>query len=84
MEHCSLLLCQQGRRSTITAVIVAILVVLILGISYVATCAIFAQMTLNPKRQPVVASPADYGLEYKDVEFDSLDGLRLKGLVAGY
>jgi pimeloyl-ACP methyl ester carboxylesterase len=62
-----------------TAVIVAIVVVLILGVAYVVTCAIFAQMTLNPKRQPVVASPADYGLAFEEVEFDSTDGLRLKG-----
>ena len=62
-----------------TAVPVVILILLVLGISYVATCAVFAQMTLNPKRQPVVASPADYGLAFDEVEFDSLDGLRLKG-----
>jgi pimeloyl-ACP methyl ester carboxylesterase len=62
-----------------TAVIVAILVVLILVVSYVATCIIFAQMTLNPKRQPVVASPAEYGLAFEEVEFDSVDGLRLRG-----
>jgi len=53
------------------------LVVLVLvygGISY-----IFAQLTLNPKRQPVVHSPSDYGLAYEDIEFNSLDGLSLKG-----
>ena len=53
----------------------AILVVAI----YVGTCYVFAQLTLNPKRQPVVASPADYGLPYEDVEFHSPDGLCLKG-----
>jgi pimeloyl-ACP methyl ester carboxylesterase len=63
----------------LTAVQVLILAVLLLGAIYVAICYIFAQMTLNPSRQPVAVSPADYGLEYEEVEFDSLDGLRLKG-----
>ncbi|NIV38936.1 MAG: hypothetical protein GWN58_58820, partial [Anaerolineae bacterium] len=54
-------------------------VVLVLGAIYVAMCYIFAQMTLNPSRQPVALSPADYGLEYEEVEFHSLEGLRLKG-----
>jgi pimeloyl-ACP methyl ester carboxylesterase len=62
-----------------TAVQILILVVLFLGAVYVAICYIFAQMTLNPSRQPVAVSPADYGLEYEEVEFESLEGLRLKG-----
>jgi pimeloyl-ACP methyl ester carboxylesterase len=52
---------------------------ILVGAAYVVSCYIFAQMTLNPRRQPVVASPADYGLEYEDVGFNSLDNLRLKG-----
>jgi pimeloyl-ACP methyl ester carboxylesterase len=62
-----------------TVVYVLIFIVLLLGAIYVAICYIFAQMTLNPSRQPVAVSPADYGLEYEEVEFDSLEGLRLKG-----
>jgi esterase/lipase len=61
------------------AVYVLILGLIFLGVLYAATCYIFAQLTLNPKRQPVVASPADYGLEYEEVEFRSLDGLSLTG-----
>jgi pimeloyl-ACP methyl ester carboxylesterase len=52
---------------------------ILLGAIYVGTCYVFAQLTLNPKRQPVVASPAKYGLQYEDVEFHSPDGLCLKG-----
>jgi hypothetical protein len=33
-----------------------------LGAIYAAACYIFAQLTLNPKRRPIVASPSDYGL----------------------
>ena len=62
-----------------TAVQILILVVLLVGAIYVAVCYVFARMTLNPSRQPVAVSPADYGLEYEDVEFESLEGLRLKG-----
>jgi fermentation-respiration switch protein FrsA (DUF1100 family) len=58
---------------------VSVLSIIALGTIYVVTCYIFAQLTLNPKRQPVVATPADYGLSYEDVEFHSLDGLGLKG-----
>ena len=58
---------------------VLIFSLVLLGAIYVLTCYIFAQLTLNPKRQPVVASPADHGLEYEEVEFYSLDNLRLKG-----
>jgi pimeloyl-ACP methyl ester carboxylesterase len=51
-----------------------------LGAIYAAACYIFAQLTLNPKRQPIVASASDYGwLPYEDIEFHSLDNLRLKG-----
>jgi pimeloyl-ACP methyl ester carboxylesterase len=60
--------------------VLAISLVVVAAI-YVATCYIFAQLTLNPKRQPVVVSPADYGLEFADVEFESIDGLSLKGWV---
>lgn len=51
----------------------------LLGLGYIVTCYVFAQLTLNPRRQPVVATPADYGLEYEEIEFHSPDHLRLKG-----
>jgi predicted alpha/beta-fold hydrolase len=50
-----------------------------LAIIYAVTCYIFAQLTLNPKRQPIETTPAEYGLAYEDVEFQSSDGLSLKG-----
>jgi pimeloyl-ACP methyl ester carboxylesterase len=62
-----------------SSVYILILGLILVAAVYVVICYIFAQMTLNPKRQPVVASPADYGLEYEEVEFHSLDNLRLKG-----
>ena len=62
-----------------SVVTILFLVVLSLGAIYVAICYVFAQMTLNPSRQPVAVTPSDYGLEYEEVEFESLEGLRLKG-----
>jgi pimeloyl-ACP methyl ester carboxylesterase len=59
--------------------LVIILVLSALVLSYGVISYIFAQITLNPRRQPVVASPADLGMNYEDVEFRSLDGLRLRG-----
>ena len=43
-----------------SAVQILILVILFVGAVYVAVCYIFARMTLNPSRQPVSVSPADY------------------------
>lgn len=55
------------------------MVLLLLVIIYVLTCYVFAQLTLNPKRQPIEFTPANYGLKYEDVEFQSMDGLNLRG-----
>jgi pimeloyl-ACP methyl ester carboxylesterase len=58
---------------------ILIISLILLGVIYVVSCYIFAQLTLNPKRQPIEASPADYGMEYEDIEFQSSDNLCLKG-----
>jgi pimeloyl-ACP methyl ester carboxylesterase len=58
---------------------IAVLSIILLGAIYAGTCYVFAQLTLNPKRQPVEASPAGHGLQYEDVQFHSPDGLCLKG-----
>lgn len=36
-------------------------------------------MILHPPRRPVTLTPADYGMSYEEVTFESLDGLKLKG-----
>lgn len=55
------------------------LIALVLVLCYLITCIIFAQLTLNPKRQPIATTPIEYGLPYEEVEFQSSDGLDLKG-----
>jgi dienelactone hydrolase len=58
----------------IPVIAVAFFVVVSIAISY-----IFSSIILRALRQPIVTTPADYGLDYEDVEFKSTDGLRLKG-----
>jgi pimeloyl-ACP methyl ester carboxylesterase len=52
----------------------AFFAIISIAISYV-----FSGIVLFSLRQPIVTTPADYGLDYEDVEFQSTDGLRLKG-----
>jgi alpha-beta hydrolase superfamily lysophospholipase len=40
---------------------------------------VFSQVVLRSRRQPVVRTPAEYGLAYEQVEFTSTDNLTLKG-----
>lgn len=39
----------------------------------------FAKSLVYPNRQPVLKNPADYGMEYKDIEFKTPDNIVLKG-----
>jgi len=40
---------------------------------------IFADAVLYPERQPLKKTPHDYGMDYQDVQFQSADGVDLKG-----
>jgi len=40
---------------------------------------IFSGLIIHSRRQPIVKTPADYGMAYEDVEFTSTDGVRLSG-----
>ncbi|MBN1813529.1 MAG: hypothetical protein JXA14_16950 [Anaerolineae bacterium] len=44
-----------------------------------AISAIFSGIVLHALRQPIVTTPADYGLDYENVGFQSNDGLTIKG-----
>lgn len=39
----------------------------------------FAQLFLKPLPQPFPKTPSDYGLDYREVEFETRDGLTLRG-----
>jgi pimeloyl-ACP methyl ester carboxylesterase len=58
----------------VLSVLVAFLVVV-----FLAVCFVFSSLILYSHRQPIVRSPEDYGLAFESVEFESADGLRLKG-----
>ena len=47
--------------------------------AYLAICLFFSETILHPRRQPLVKNPRDYGMGYENVEFESSDGLKLKG-----
>ena len=44
----------------------------------IATIQTLAEGTVKPARSPLLKTPADYGLEYEDVFFLSLDGVPLE------
>ena len=59
--------------------IIPAMIVVFLGVVYLALAFGFAYIILHPKRQPIAESPADVDLKYEQVEFESGDGLNLKG-----
>jgi uncharacterized protein len=40
---------------------------------------IFSNVVMYPHRQPIIRTPKDYGMEYEDIIFSSLDNLTIKG-----
>jgi pimeloyl-ACP methyl ester carboxylesterase len=65
-----------GRRIGILAVGLAVLLV----IAYFGVCVYAVDRMTRPVRQTVVQSPAQYGLVYENVEFDTaVDHIRLRG-----
>lgn len=55
-------------------VALVLVVAIFLGIIYY-----FSGLLLYPNRQPIVHVPSEYGLEYEDISFTSIDGINLKG-----
>jgi len=45
----------------------------------IAISVVFSNIVLYSKRQPIVKTPAAYGMPFEDVAFPSSDGLKLKG-----
>lgn len=62
------------RTITILALVVILPIVLIYGIGYLA-----AYKALHLPHQPLLKTPADYGLTYENIDFQSTDGIPLKG-----
>jgi pimeloyl-ACP methyl ester carboxylesterase len=56
-----------------------LLVLALLGLTLFALSYWISSLLLYAQRQPITRTPADYGLEYEAVAFQSRDGLTLKG-----
>jgi pimeloyl-ACP methyl ester carboxylesterase len=56
-----------------------ILVIVLLAAVVLAVAYMFSGIVLHSRRQPVVRTPRDYDLGYEDVEFESTDGLTIRG-----
>ncbi|MFK5977513.1 MAG: alpha/beta hydrolase [Rhizobiaceae bacterium] len=65
-----------GKKKLITLLLLALIVpvVAVYGISYVA-----AYKVLHSPRQATLKTPADYGLDYEKISFESTDKIPLKG-----
>jgi pimeloyl-ACP methyl ester carboxylesterase len=53
--------------------------VLFFFISIFVTSIIFSGIVIHSRRQPIVHHPAEYGMVYENIVFQSTDGLTLKG-----
>ncbi len=60
--------------SVVVIIVVGVLIGLSLGVGY-----LFSSIVLYGRRQPIVSTPEDYGLDYEEVEFKATDGIRIKG-----
>jgi pimeloyl-ACP methyl ester carboxylesterase len=53
--------------------------ILIVGLFLLTTAYVFSNTIVRGRRQPIVRTPKEYGMDFEDVEFPAVDGLRLKG-----
>jgi pimeloyl-ACP methyl ester carboxylesterase len=58
--------------------ILLIIAAVLIG-SVLVTGWIFSGLIIHSRRQPIVKTPADYGMPYEDVEFEAADGITLSG-----
>lgn len=65
---------KKRRLITILALVIILPLITIYGIGYMA-----AYKALHLPHQPILKTPADYGLNYEDINFQSTDGLQLRG-----
>jgi alpha/beta superfamily hydrolase len=59
--------------------LIVIIVLIAIGVLYLAISYYFSGIILYPARRPVTRSPREYGMEYRDIDFTSTDGLTIKG-----
>jgi len=55
------------------------ILLLLVALACLAVCYVFSNIILFSRRQPVVRTPEELGLDYEEVEFPAVDGLTLRG-----
>jgi len=58
---------------------VIILVVFTLAVFVLVVSIVFSGIVIHSRRQPIVRTPEEYGMNYEEVEFKSTDGLSIRG-----
>ena len=58
---------------------VIILVVITLAVVVLVVSIVFSGIVIHSRRQPIVRTPEEYGMNYEEVEFKSTDGLSIRG-----
>jgi len=64
--------------------IIMMLIIIITLLNFGCLNGILAKSLLQPKRHPITKNPEDYQMNYQNIEFKSIDGVKLKGwLISG-
>jgi pimeloyl-ACP methyl ester carboxylesterase len=61
------------------SILIILLILLALILIYVAVCFFLSGTIIYLDRQPVPKTPKDYGLEFRNVEFETADKVNIKG-----
>jgi uncharacterized protein len=59
--------------------LIVIFVILVLALIYFFLGYLIAGTIINLNHQPVPKNPRDYGLDYENIEFNTTDGVNIKG-----
>jgi hypothetical protein len=60
-------------------IIYVLIVVAVVILIYLFLCYFLAGTTIHLNRQPVPKNPKDYGMDFENIEFNTSDGVNIKG-----
>jgi hypothetical protein len=60
-------------------VLTVVIVLVALGLIYLTLAYFVAGSIIHLNRQPVPKKPADYGMEFENIEFTADDGVKIRG-----
>ena len=61
--------------------LILIIIILVIAFVYLLTCYFIAGTIIHLNRQPVPRNPKHYGMEFESVEFETPDGVNIKGWI---